>query len=246
MLQKILDTVLDILFPSSRLCAFCNSRTEGTGSSLCAGCIALILRYGEEKEVCPRCGRFIAGGSCPNCFDWPPGVLERVVGVVPYNGLYKDKVLDLKYNGHKDISQAMGMLMAVKARACLPMDKEALIVPVPLHQLREDDRGYNQSALLARTVARELSLKYEDKALERVRYDCSQTALGRCERRVNLDGAFAVKNPAQIKGRKILLVDDIITTGATMLASAASLKEAGALEIYGLTWATGFDKVKIK
>ncbi|MDX9870877.1 MAG: phosphoribosyltransferase family protein [Clostridia bacterium] len=244
MLQKLFRIVLDLLFPIARHCIFCWRKTEGTRGSLCADCAAQILQYGDENEACPRCGRFIAAGCCPNCFDWPPEMLARVVSVVPYDGIYKDKIFDLKYNGQEGLASRLGYLMARKAKALLPLDKDMLTVPVPLHGLREDERGYNQSALLAKAVAGELSLVYEDKALERIRYDCSQTALGRCERRANMDGVFTVKNTALLAGKKVLLVDDIITTGATMLAAAAALKAAGVQEIYGLTWAAGFDKVK--
>jgi len=136
----------------------------------------------------------------------------------------------LKYQGRRCVASAFGDLLAQEFAA--PPD--ALVVPVPLHPARLRARGYNQAFLLARAfaVTRRLELS---PALERLRDTSEQRALGRRARRDNLGGAFDVPRPRHVSGRHILLVDDVLTTGATADACAAALRTAGAFRIDVLT-----------
>ena len=113
-----------------------------------------------------------------------------------------------------------------------------LIVPVPLHRTRMRERGYDQAALLARTVAQRLQRTYQREALERIRPTLQQTTLKAEARRANVAGAF--QSTRQLEGDAILLVDDVSTTGATLDAAATALKAAGAGRVVGLVFAQAF------
>ena len=106
-----------------------------------------------------------------------------------------------------------------------------VVVPVPLHPKRLAERGYNQAALLARAAARELGAPLEARALVRVRDTSQQARLGRTERLTNVERAFVARNPEAVRGRDVLLVDDVETTGATLAACRAALLEAGARHV---------------
>lgn len=236
------EAVLDLLFPGSHPCVFCWQKVEGQkAGEVCTGCHEKIQEFERRLASCPRCGFFTPVAPCPNCTDWEDN-LARVFSVVPYDGIYRDKIYGLKYNGEKELACPLGRLMARKVLRAGWGGYFDLVVPLPLHPLREEERGFNQSRLLARSVAGELGLPCEEKALLRQVYEKSQTLLGRSERRLNMRGTFTVQDAQRVRAKKVLLVDDIITTGATLQAAAAALRAAGAREVSGLTWAAGYDK----
>jgi ComF family protein len=109
-----------------------------------------------------------------------------------------------------------------------------LIVPVPLHPARQRERGFNQASLLAELLARQSSIPLKP-LLERIRYTNTQTALDRSERMENLHNAFRLRKNVDVRGLRVLLVDDVLTTGSTMNECARVLKRAGALSVYGAT-----------
>jgi ComF family protein len=135
----------------------------------------------------------------------------------------------LKYRGQLAAGRVLGVLLA---RAAFPyglhLDLDCL-VPVPLHPLRHAERGYNQSTEIARRAARELRCRFDDEAMSRRRGTRPQVGLGPDERRGNVAGAF-VATPA-LRGRRVVVVDDVLTTGATVGAVAAAARDAGALSV---------------
>ena len=145
----------------------------------------------------------------------------------------RDVVFDLKYRGIRALAPDMGELLARHMESVrLGAD---LIVPVPLHRRRERERGYNQAALLARDLSRRTGLPVAP-ALRRTRDTPPQVAtVGPEERRANIEGAFECV--ADVRGRRVLLVDDVVTTGSTMGACATPLKAAGASKVLGLAFA---------
>lgn len=156
--------------------------------------------------------------------------LDSLVAVAEFDGVAREAVHALKYNGRHAIAGMMGRLMGRVAPE--PLD---VVVPVPLHRSRRRERGYDQSALLARHVARELDLPHLLSALSRTRPTAQQATLHADRRRANVEGAFASQRRWQ--GEAVLLVDDVTTTGATIDAAAHALKEAGAGPITGLVFA---------
>ena len=187
--------------------------------------------------VCSGCARPLAGlrstaGSCcGRCLGAPPAY-DRLLALWLYQPPLDAVVAGLKF-GRLDylgahLAACAGDLCDLAAPAGLD-----LVVPVPLHWRRRLARGYNQSERIARPLARRLGVPYAD-ALRRHRATPPQTALGRRARLANLHRAFRVRQPAAVAGRRILLVDDVATTGATLEAAARELRRAGALEILAL------------
>jgi ComF family protein len=138
----------------------------------------------------------------------------------------------LKYEERPDLARPLGHLLRRAARdADLGAD---VVVPVPLHPRRLADRGFNQAALLAAEVAEELQVPLVTRALARGRDTAQQAMLDRAGRLENLTGAFSALNAASIRGRRVVLIDDVMTTGATLTACAEALLGAGAGSVAGL------------
>jgi ComF family protein len=157
--------------------------------------------------------------------------LDRLVAVAEFEGSAREAVHTLKFNGRSAIAGMMGRLMA-EASQNADVD---VIVPVPLHRARLRERGYDQSALLARSVAKSLARPCRPLALRRCRPTLQQASLPAHERRRNVAGAF---EPGDTwNGEAILLLDDVTTTGATLDEAAAALRKAGAGQITGLVFA---------
>ena len=137
----------------------------------------------------------------------------------------------LKYQGQTAAGQALGRALGRMLERESLAEARPVVVPVPLHGSRLRERGYNQSVLIARAMARVLDLSLEDRALKRVRATETQTNLDSAERGANMEGAFRSRRRDRVRERRVLLVDDVVTTGATANACAAALLEAGASEV---------------
>ncbi len=157
----------------------------------------------------------------------------------------KDAIHVLKYNRMHPIAQLLGRMLAESiAQFAADLPKSLLVIPIPLHRTRYAQRGFNQSRALARAAIASLAhthpawrLRLAPSALMRHRATESQSGLTPRQRRINLRGAFSVSDPKAVAGKDILLVDDILTTGATARAAALALKKAGANAIYVATLA---------
>jgi len=234
------EAICELVFPGVKLCSFCWQEIEGDKScGICDTCSKTVMELSAKLRACPRCGYFTVVEPCPNCFEQGSD-LTGVLSVAPYDGIYREMVYCLKYGGKKDLATPLGYLMASKLRLTGLDKKIGLIVPIPLYPAKEMERGYNQSGLLAREISCELGINC-DNVLSRVYFEKTQTGLGRRERKSNLNGCFSLNFTGDINGRIILLVDDIVTTGATLSAAAHCLRQAGAGQVYGLTWAAGSD-----
>lgn len=205
--------LLDLLFPPR--CAGCGRG----GQWFCQQCRAEIMPIPRGLAVPqPLAGLWIAG------FYIHP--LDQAIHA-------------LKYGGKRRVAEPLGLLLAEtyrrQARIRLPPDA---LLPTPLHARRLAERGYNQSALLARVVSRELGLPLVEDALSRVRDTPQQVGLSGGQRRKNVAGAFACRpGHPLVESRRVVLLDDVCTTGATMTACAEALLAAGAREVWGLALA---------
>lgn len=234
---------LDLALPPR--CLVCLDPTwDAPLPSLCDLCCA---RIPAPERRCPRCARPVGpheappGGGCPACVG-PRAVadalgkpalsgrqpLDRVVAAHAYTGTPRALVVGLKFRGRVGAGALLAADLAERlAEAGVPGD---LVVAVPLSSRRRRQRGYDQAALLARAVAHGLDLPYAAQALRRRRDTPAQTSLSRAGRRRSVRGAFR-GCPRRVRGRCVILVDDVLTTGATARAAALALRRAGAAAV---------------
>ena len=183
-----------------------------------------------KPPLCECCGREIGGGDrCQDCARQRPRI-DGIRACSRFEGAVRSAVHGLKYRGQRALAQPLAELLAEPARALAPADA---IVPLPLHSARERERGYNQSALLAAELGRILGLPVVP-AVSRVRETQDQIGLSRGQRQRNVKDAFVCPRPELAAGRRLLLVDDVCTTGSTLLACAEPLVRAKAAAVWGL------------
>lgn len=227
-----------LVFPS--FCRLCREPLDRAGEKIV--CSACLEKLGPRRgPVCPVCGRFLQGGSddhlCARCLGQAPAFSRhRSCGV--YGGILKDVILLFKYRRGAPLSRPL----ARYAEDCLgsdgPLwqDAEAL-VPVPLHPARRRERGFNQARLLARDLAALRGLDVITGALIKTRNVPAQAGLRAAEREKNVRGVYAVRRPDRVRGRTLVLIDDVTTTGATVRECARVLAEAGARDVRAITLA---------
>jgi ComF family protein len=148
-----------------------------------------------------------------------------------------DAIQRFKYNSETQLTSSLGALFSSFAREWIPNSKGVLTIPVPLHRRRLRERGFNQSLLLAKTLSTSLGTQLDYLSFIRKRYTRAQTGLGKEERRKNVKDAFSVIYPNLIEGKKIILVDDVFTTGYTLNECAKALKKSGAVAVICLALA---------
>jgi ComF family protein len=173
---------------------------------------------------------------CGDCLvSRPPYALARAVA--RYESVLHDVIHVFKYKGKVTIGEILGKIMADHVYPGFAMADYALIVPVPLHPKRLRERGFNQAVILAREISKKVSIPLDYLTLRRHVFTEPQVSLGKEQRTANVRGAFAVKNTRKIEGRRIILVDDVYTTGSTIKECAAELLRCGAAEVAALTLA---------
>ena len=218
-------SALDLLFPLH--CVGC--RREG--DVLCVECISGLQKL--EQPFCDTCAQPKAAEKCPDCQENPPDI-DGIRAPYLFEEPLRDAVHSLKYKGWKAAAPVLGGLLAgYLEHHKLPGH---VLVPVPLHNRRLRSRGYNQSHLLAKEAGKLLELPVRDDLLKRANDSPPQVeARTREQRRANVAEIFV--STADVKGMSVLLVDDVATTGSTLFACAAALKEAGAASVWGLVLA---------
>ena len=200
---------------------------------LCFGCRSRLPLIGDD--ACPRCGqalgRYTTGRkACPNRHD---GLLFRsAVAVCRYDDVAAQVVKALKFGRDMRALEVMAPMLAERLAARAFSEKLDVVAPVPLHWRRRAWRRFNQAELIAERVAEALDLDFEPTALRRTRYTIPQAQLTPRARESNLRGAFAVRDPAAVRGARVLLVDDVMSTCATARECAHVLKDAGAQATY--------------
>jgi ComF family protein len=229
-----LRTVFDLVLPPR--CPGCRAMVTADGR-FCAGCWQQ-LRF-ITAPLCPRCGTPFEHDRgpatvCAPCMAAPPRYASARAALA-YEGPARQALLAFKMGDELHMARMMAPHMA---RAAGPMlGQGALLVPVPLHYWRLWRRGFNQAALLAQALAARTGLELAIDGLERRKLTQRSAGLGREARARNVRGAFKVRDKARIRGRAIILIDDVLTTGATAEACARVLLRGGAASVDVLTWA---------
>ncbi len=219
----IFSPFLSFLYPLA--CLSCNAPLERSAGPVCPACWRALGRVRREDAVYEReLGYLTDGGICDGL-------------IVPYyfeaGGPMQRLVHALKYNGMTGLGRMLGAHLAASVPGEVRADLSAALVPVPLHRSKLRERGYNQAVCIAMGMGGYLGFPVEGSVLRRHRCTLTQTQLDLDRRRANVAGAFQVVRPGVLQQVKaVLLVDDVITTGATVRACAEVLKAAGAEKVY--------------
>lgn len=229
---------LDWLFP--RFCAGCGGDVAEPNRHLCWDCRATAAYI--QPPYCARCGDPVAGRVdrpflCTLCAERDGG-FDIARSVVRHEGAVAQAIRDLKYNGHLWLVPDLTDLLEAGVRTHFPPGAFDLVSWVPLHPARRRERGFNQAAELARALAMRLGLPAAPTAV-RVRPTATQTRLTLAERAANVRDAFRPVRAGRWRGARVLLVDDVMTTGATAHACARTLREGGAAAVGVITVTRG-------
>ena len=223
--------LLDLISP--RLCVVCGQRLTVSEDIICSRCNFHLPRTGfhlnpYENEMAKM--------------FWHLLPIERATALFYYESHSETAniLYELKYKGHPEIGEVMGRIIAKELLPSGFFDGIDGIVPVPLAKKRQRQRGYNQSLEIARGISETTSLPIYHKVVRRKAFEDSQTHKGRWERNENVEGVFELKDPSAIQGKHLLIIDDVVTTGATVISCAKELCKAGNIKVSVL--ALGFAK----
>jgi len=228
--------LLDFAFPPH--CLVCGQFLGEAGQSLCGRC------WGEIQSPCPdRCPRCSCPGAispCANCASWDPAV-ERALVLGDFAGALREAIHLLKFQGHQELGRCLGRCLGQAPELARALQQVDLLIPVPLHPARQRERGYNQSLRIAEGLAEALGKRLCADRLERRVPTRQQARLDAAARQQNLEAAFQVKGelPAHCC---IGLVDDVVTTGATLGACGRALYQAGGRRVWGVALACPFQR----
>jgi ComF family protein len=224
--------LLDLVFPP--ICPLCRARLgAGRRDPLCGACWQALERI--DEPVCRLCGLPLTiPGLCGACRRRRPA-FSYARAAARYGDVVREALHAFKFGGRRALAAPLGDLLAAPGPGALPEAAPDLLLPVPLHPRRRRERGFNQSLLLARRVGRAWGLPVRSDILRRTAATSPQTDLSAQARRANVRGAFLLRRPELVAGRHVVLVDDILTTGATAGECARVLREAGAATVGVLT-----------
>jgi len=232
----VLRALLDIVFPP--LCHLCRSFIPGAGDlHLCPSCRAGIDAV--ASPLCPLCGIPFAtpGGIdhvCGACLSsHPPYAAARAA--VRFEGGVRDLIHRFKYDRKVHLARPLALLAQEMLAPFVAEAAAEFVMPVPLHRRRLRERGFNQAVLLGRPLAKTWGIPLVVDNLKRVRWTEPQVTLTAAEREANVRGAFALADPSTVCNRRILLVDDVYTTGSTVAECSRVLRRAGAESVRVVT-----------
>ena len=238
MLKSLFHSLLNFIFPP--FCASCHQKILQPESGLiCEACWDSIERW--KAQSCQRCGMQVPSVSesqvpllCPRCRipDWACADI-RAIG--PFKAPLSDAIHLLKYSDRRSVVEKLSFYMEQSLTEAAHYREADLILSVPLHPARKRERGYNQAQLLAQALGQIMNKPCPENIIARARHTQTQTKLNKQQRLENVKDIFTVKKPELVKGKSVILIDDVLTTGATIGSCAGKLLEAGASQVLALT-----------
>lgn len=235
-------SLVDFIFPLC--CLSCRKKINMSFYfAFCKSCFKRLIII--KKYSCSRCGRpmdvssYSEGILCHQCREGKT-FFDRSLSALCFTEEVKRALYAFKYHGKEHYGYFLSCFMAAKLKRSFGREwlEGAVIVPVPLFYKKQRERGYNQSEVLSYHISDTLHLNGAENILMRTVHSPSQTQLKRKERQKNIKGTFSIKKKVSLEGRSVLLVDDVMTTGATLNECARILKESGAKEVIGITLAS--------
>lgn len=229
----MLRKILDIFYP--RCCPVCQKILKDQRRMICPECEKKLRPIGHPR--CYKCGKPIEEGEyCKDC-QKHTHIFDQGRGIFVYDGIMRRSVTRYKYYGCREYGDFYAKALYRYARKELNQWKPDLIVPVPIHKSKERLRGFNQAAYLAERLSCYTGIPVDTELVQKVVKTISQKKLNAMQRRKNLEKAFLVTK--NIRGKDILVIDDVYTTGSTIDAMAGCLRKRGAKNIYFLTVCIG-------
>jgi ComF family protein len=229
--RELIRGAVQLLFPG--ICGACGRSLIADENDFCAECRSALTL--DPFPTCPQCAASVGpyalvDEGCTYCRD-SHFRFDRVIRLGLYDGLIREIVLRLKNRDGETLAELVGGLWAEHAETRLREVGADVVIPVPLHWWRRWSRGYNQSEVLAFRLASRLKLPCRPGWLRRIRHTPRQTLQSPTERRKNMRGAFRARSLACLRGKKVLLVDDVLTTGSTCHEAARALRDSGAVQV---------------
>ncbi|KPK97074.1 MAG: hypothetical protein AMJ95_10890 [Omnitrophica WOR_2 bacterium SM23_72] len=240
MLRRVIGNLLDIIYPKT--CLACHQRLTDSciDGLVCSVCWQKIKR--NTPPFCSLCGRSLRKENlhrslCPECqkMRWH---FDRAFSPCAYEGVLKELIHAFKYRNKDHLGFTLSRLMSDFIKEFrVPVEFVDFIIPIPLHRSRLREREFNQAEVLSEHLAREFQKPLACDWLLRRRATKTQTDLEKDLRLINVRDSFSVRDPQIVKGKNILLIDDVFTTGATSSEAAKTLKQAGAQVVFAMTLA---------
>lgn len=236
LVARVLQELVFFVYPPS--CAGCGRHVSSAeAEGFCADCQRALELI--EEPYCPLCGMpyLVEAPGVHLCGDCITGAYRfqraRAAGV--YRGLLREVLHRFKYQGQIYLARPLARLLLVPARNLCAVHTIDLMVPVPLHRRRLRQRGFNQAALLAGRLGSSLGVPVHYDILRRSRWTEPQIGLSRSQRAANVRGAFQLAGPEKVRGKNVLVLDDVLTTGETVNQCARVLRDGGAREVVLVT-----------
>jgi ComF family protein len=223
-LPRLLDDLLEFCFPGS--CAVCEASCAGA-QPLCEKCLADLKKLSDAAQ-CLLCGLPIAleGSPCPHCKGAGVAHFERIMRLGIFEEPLRDLIHQLKYNNHWALGETLADWLLKKEHIKGLLAETQALVPVPLHRWRQFTRGYNQAELIARRIAKRCGIPVVHPAVRKRNTETQTHMHSHAQRMQNLSDAFELRNSKSIRGKHVVVIDDVMTTGATLQTLARALKPA--------------------